>query len=243
MHIDVFFTAESVKNNSRYENVVVIDVLRATSTMINATLNGCKEIVIAENRDGAMAIREKIKDRKPLLCGEENGHKISGFDFGNSPEEYSNNRVKNRTLIFKTTNGTKTILKAINVGKKILIGALMNASAVAECLCKSEGDAIILCAGTEGERSMEDVLCAGMIAEKIMRCPKPVLLSRKARNCVKTYLLKKKYMEKTIKQSFHGKQLIEIGFEKDIDFCIRQDVTGIVPKAIFKDGAAVVRKA
>jgi 2-phosphosulfolactate phosphatase len=145
--------------------VVVIDVLRATTTIVYAIEAGARTVILCGEIDEAKSIAAKFRDDERILGGERGGLKIEGFDLGNSPEEYTPQRVKGKTVIFTTTNGTRAVLHA-RMAKQILLGAFVNASAVAQRLV-GEDRVHLLCAGTDGQPTDEDIMLAGMLAEKI----------------------------------------------------------------------------
>jgi 2-phosphosulfolactate phosphatase len=147
--------------------VVVIDVLRATTTIIHALAAGAKQVVPCGEIDEAIALAKKYPRDEILLGGERGGLKIEGFDLGNSPEEYTPERAQGRTIIFTTTNGTRALLHAKDA-RQIMLGAFVNASALAQKLL-GLGVVHLLCAGTENHESGDDVLFAGLLLEKLQR--------------------------------------------------------------------------
>jgi 2-phosphosulfolactate phosphatase len=147
--------------------VVVIDVLRASTTVVYALHAGAKAIMPCREIDDARSIAKRYSRNEIILGGERGGMPIDGFDLGNSPEEYTPELVQGKTVIFTTTNGTQALLHA-QKAKQIFLGAFVNASAVAQKLLGH--DAVhLLCAGTDGQPTDEDILLAGMLAEKLQR--------------------------------------------------------------------------
>src|SRR5438045_2629948 len=143
--------------------VVVLDVLRATTTMITALAYGVREIRIFPDTTSA---RQAAKSAEgAILCGEENCLKPADFDLGNSPGDL-NIEHSGSTLFMSTTNGTRAILAARG-SAKVLIGALVNATAVANELRRLRSNVILLCAGTHGQVAMEDVIGAGAILNSL----------------------------------------------------------------------------
>lgn len=145
---------------------VVIDVLRASTTIVTALANGAERVVPVADLEDA---RRSAAQAGPtaLLGGERGGVRIPGFDLGNSPLEYSADRVAGRTIVVTTTNGTAA-LAASRGAREILVGALVNRSAVAEAIRRLAGDAEhvhLVCAGTDSLVSAEDVLAAGAILD------------------------------------------------------------------------------
>jgi len=141
--LDVFFSAQSFQENElRNKSVVVIDVLRATSTIVTALMNGAKGVIPVEDMGEASRISQSVDSENYLLCGEKDGNKIDGYDLGNSPLEYSRETVAGKTLIFNTTNGTKAIKKSLG-SAKIYMASFLNLSAIVEEL-QAEKNEIVL---------------------------------------------------------------------------------------------------
>jgi 2-phosphosulfolactate phosphatase len=144
--------------------VLVIDVLRSTTTIVHALAAGAKQIVPCAEIEQARAIAAQLPPGESLLGGERHGVKIEGFDLGNSPQEYTADKVGGKTVVFTSTNGTAAMAHARRAAR-ILLGAFVNASAA---FGKLRGERLVhlLCAGTEGQRSEDDLLLAGMLAER-----------------------------------------------------------------------------
>ena len=147
---------------------VVIDVLRATSVMTTAFGSGAKQIFTCCHVAEALSLADKIEyldqiNQRPLLCGERSCKPISGFDHGNSPAEYTPGRVRGQTLIMTTTNGTKAI-EAASSAKRLIAASFLNLPKVVEAL---RGSRLVhlVCSGTDGRITAEDVLLAGAIID------------------------------------------------------------------------------
>ena len=143
---------------------VVIDVIRTTTTITTAFKNGCLRIVPVLTPEEAFAKKAGMKDREILLGGAQDGEKIEGFDLGNSPLEYQEERIRNKTIILRTTNGTKT-LKKISDAENVLIASFMNIQSVVSRLMDLNRDVVIVCSGLRELFSLEDTVCAGMIVD------------------------------------------------------------------------------
>lgn len=148
-------------------SAVVIDVLRATTTIAYALDAGAKEIAPCLTISDAHALAKQLPANEIVLGGERDGAAIEGFDLGNSPDEYTPDRVDGKTVIFTTTNGTQAINHA-QAADEVLLAAFVNADAVVRQLYDRERVHII-CAGTDGNISEEDVLLAGMLVERLQR--------------------------------------------------------------------------
>lgn len=150
------------------KTAVVFDVLRATSVMIESLANGAKQIIPCASIEDAIRTRDELNDpSRTLLGGERNGLKIDGFDIGNSPVEVTTATVADKTLVMTTTNGTVAIAHC-RYAENILIGALSNVTALAHALLNAENVALV-CAGTGGEITAEDVLAAGAVVDRLLQ--------------------------------------------------------------------------
>src|SRR4030095_4085511 len=163
LKVDVYFSHNYVESelHLKDKNVVVIDVLRTSTTMVTGLANGAKEI-IATDSVAAAGIIGRNSQGQALLCGEKNGKLIEGFNLGNSIKEYSEEMVKGKSLIFSSTNGTPSLVKSKFAHNCVVLG-FVNISRVASYLNSLGENFIILCAGKSGEFSLEDTVCAGML--------------------------------------------------------------------------------
>lgn len=148
--------------------VVVIDVLRATTVIAHALDAGARAVIPCLEIDEARKMAESFPRGEAVLGGERGGLPIEGFDLGNSPSEYRPETVGGKTVVFTTTNGTKA-MRQCQQAKRVLLGAFVNASAVAAAIAEEER-VHLLCAGTRGEITREDVLLAGYLADTVSRC-------------------------------------------------------------------------
>lgn len=223
------------------KNVVIVDVLRASSTMLVALANGAKEIVPADSINTAARIAKGL-GKNTLLCGERAGKIVKGFNLGNSPLEYTREAIENKTLVFSTTNGTVSIHKA-RFAKKCLLVSFMNLSKVVEYLDNLNEDFTIICAGKLNNFCLEDFVLAGALLVKLFKLNKTKPLYEIADTEIAAKLLSKVMIhsasvlskEKIIemfKMSEHGTYLASIGFEEDIEVCSRIDEYAILPFVI-----------
>jgi 2-phosphosulfolactate phosphatase len=227
MKISVIPFASAVKQEQvEGKTVVVIDVLRATTVMITALSNGAKEVIPLETIEEARAIYHKMQDPDMLLCGERNAGKIEGFHLGNSPLEYTNSVVENRSLVLTTTNGTKA-LKACIGAKEVFIGAFLNLYALVQAIHESE-EVVIVCSGTKDRFSLDDGLCAALIISELASKMEIAAddLGHVLLNCLHT---DHQNLKDTLKTCSHLNFLIENGYGKDVDFCLQLNTIKIVP--------------
>lgn len=207
---------------------IVIDVLRATSTIAAALNNGAKEIVPVASIEFAVKVSGGMFGGHTLLGGERNTRKIEGFALGNSPIEYSREVVEGKSIVLFTTNGTRSIVKA-KYSENLYTCSFININAVTKHLLNLNTDIEIVCAGRNNLFSIEDSICAGMIISKIKEVNDNVFLNDSG---VAVLTLYEKYGSNLIEMmqnSDHGKILIENGFESDLEYCSSIDLLNLIP--------------
>lgn len=210
---------------------VVIDVLRATTTIVHALAAGAKEVAPCLEIDEARQLKVQLGD-DVLLGGEREGLPISGFDFGNSPAEYTASRVRGKTVVFTTTNGTRAMKRCAHAGR-VLIGSFVNFSALCRELA-SEPEVALVCAGTDGHVTREDTLLAGAIVEDLARdgmaeLNDQALLAADAWQTA-VRLMTDRPLGMMLRDSRGGRNLIETGQENDIDLAAQLDKFDLVPE-------------
>jgi 2-phosphosulfolactate phosphatase len=229
MNVNVQLTSSNLDDLSfSGKTIVIIDVLRATSTIINALNNGAKEIIPVGTVEFAVKVSGGMFGGLTLLGGERNTKKIEGFALGNSPLEYSPRLVKGKSIVLYTTNGTKAIVKA-KFSKNLFICSFLNLSAVAEQIIKMNIDFEILCAGRNSSFSLEDTVCAGKLIAEILKIEKDLELSDTAKASVALNKSFGKNLLKMLSETEHGKLLIENGFQDDIKFCSKLNTINSIP--------------
>jgi 2-phosphosulfolactate phosphatase len=227
MHIEVIGTiGEAKAEEMKQKTVIVIDVLRATSTMITVLSRGCRGIIPVETLQEA---NEWHQDGD-LLIGERFCQKIPGFHYGNSPLEFLQANLQGKRVIMTTTNGTRGIQKACK-GKHVLVGSLLNGKACAQIAAGFGQDIVIICSGTEDDFSLEDGLCAGQIADELMAwCGETnVTLNDFGIAMRNSFLQVKDDIEQALFFCRNGNRLNELGFGPDIRYCAQMNITEIVP--------------
>ena len=227
MKIDLIISASDIKEEKiKNKTVVVIDILRATSVIVTALNNGCNEVIPVLEVEDAMKI---VKDNreKYILGGERNALKIEGFDFSNSPLDYTKDVVQDKTLVMTTTNGTKAIHGAMSA-KNILIGAMINAKSVANKVLELDNDLVIINSGTNGEFSIDDFICAGYIIDCILK-NRDAELSDIAITANYVYS-ENKDIHSFVHKAKHYNILSDLGLKDDINYCCSKDIVNIVPE-------------
>ncbi len=168
MRLDVHLTpSEVVPGDLAGRTVVVLDVLRASTTIVEALAAGAKTLYPVASVEEALRLANTIGRDEVLLCGERRCLPIEGFDLGNSPGDFTPERVGGKTLVMSTTNGTAVMALAAQAGR-VVIGSWLNLRATVEELTRSGGDAVLICSGREKGFGLEDAVLAGRIAELVM---------------------------------------------------------------------------
>jgi 2-phosphosulfolactate phosphatase len=241
--IDVFFTPGEFAGLDLPERVVVIDVLRATSTMVEALANGARAIVPVATVDDAARIAQNIGRDSVLLCGERRALPIEGFDLGNAPPEFEAERVSGKSLVMTTTNGTRALLAVAErrgagdgEASQILVGSFLNLSAIIRRLNEADGAApaaALVCAGREGRFALEDAVCAGAVVRGVEVAAGAVELNDgalAARALARRHL---DDLEGMLVATAAGRHLTEVGRGEDLSFCATLDRTDVIPR--FRD--------
>lgn len=209
------------------KSVVVVDILRATSSMVTGFAHGIDSIYPVAKLEDCRAMKAKGY----LIAGEREGEKVPDFDLGNSPFEYMAENLKGKQIALTTTNGTQAIAKSIGAAE-IIIGAFLNLSAVANHLIKSKNDILIVCAGWKGKVNLEDTVFTGALIEKLknkfsLACDAP-LMAQHLYNSAKSNLIE------FLNESSHVKRLNKLNIHDDMRFCCTIDEYTVVP--VLRDG-------
>ncbi len=220
--------------------VVVVDVLRATTTITTALAAGAASIVPCLDIE---AVRRRARESSGpvLLGGERRGVRIDGFDLGNSPGEYRSEVVQGKTILFTTTNGTRA-LDICQQATRVLLAGFVNLQAIVAQIIGTS-PLHILCAGTDGEISQEDTLLAGALIDLLsQRTSHPLCCNDQARiaQCAWRSLPKKlaaEQLETILRHGAGGQNLLQLGLENDIHFCAQLDRYEMVPSLDQKTGA------
>ena len=225
----------------RDATAVVIDLLRASTTICHALAAGAREVIPCLEVDDARRIAADLAASRPVLGGEREGVQIEGFDLGNSPDEYQPDTVGGRTVVFTTTNGTAAMLRCRRAGR-IVIGSLVNFSAVCKQLT-AHAQTHLICAGTQSKITREDVLCAGAITDRLLSSGamgesdlndeariardawRQTMHGPDVQNPGSTEAL-----ARTLRDTQGGRNLIALGLERDIVAAAQIDKFRIVPE-------------
>jgi 2-phosphosulfolactate phosphatase len=233
MGVDLYFTfGELDPADVQNHTVLVVDVLRATSTMVEALANGARAIYPTTGTEEAIKLVSSLGRDHTLLCGERKGLKIEGYDLGNSPAEFTREKVEGKQLVMNTTNGTQALV-AVAGAKRVVIGSFMNLSAVAKAVAGVEG-LVVVCAGRGGRFSLDDAVCAGSILSRLgtewAGHPDTSDAARVALDLARDTVVDASYLAATA----GGRNLVDLGMEADLELCSMVDRHLLAP--IMVDG-------
>jgi 2-phosphosulfolactate phosphatase len=227
VHVDVVFTPDE---SGAAPTGIVIDVIRATSTICQALAAGYGRVFCTAEVEEARSLREELGDG--VLGGERHALPIPGFDLGNSPREYLD--PLGATLILSTTNGTRAVVAAAQRCERVLIASLLNLASVVEAAREAGDDVVVVCAGVQGTMNLDDTFVAGRIVELLGWDRTDA--SDAAARLVGTW----SGAEEAFRASKSGRNLLENAphLEEDIVFCARESVLDVVPRLVGMRGSA-----
>ena len=219
MRVDVAFTPDEA---GEAPTGIVIDVIRATSTICQALAAGYERVFCTAEVDDARSLRDEIGEG--ILGGERNAVRIPGFDLGNSPREYLEPAA--RTLVLSTTNGTRAVVAAAERCERVIVASLLNLSAVVETARGEGEDILVVCAGVQGALALDDAYVAGRIVQELA-CERTDAAEAAAR-LVTTWA----GADDAFRASKSGRNLLENApeLEEDIAFCARESVLDVIPR-------------
>ncbi|MBM4185205.1 MAG: 2-phosphosulfolactate phosphatase [Gemmatimonadetes bacterium] len=220
MRIDTYFTVAEVDPPALESAVVVVvDVLRATTTLLEALANGARGVYPTASTEDAVKLAHTLGRDDTLMCGERKGARVEGFDLGNSPREFTREAVEGKRLVMSTTNGTRA-LTAAQHAHRLIPCAFTNLGAVARVAQGAER-LVVICAGREGRYAMDDALCAGHLLRRVLGDAEGELndASRAARALAGFRKPSRRLFELTD----GGRALLEIGLGDDLDVCAQVD--------------------
>jgi len=204
--------------------VVIIDIFRATSSICYGIENGAEAIIPVSEVEECEGYREKGLDY--LLAAERNGEVVAGFDFGNSPFSYTEEKVAGKTVVLTTTNGTQA-LHLSRAAKKIVIGSFLNLTSLCNWLKTQDENILLVCAGWKNNFNLEDTLFAGAVIEQLKDFNFKLDDAAIAANDL--FQAGKHDINDYLKKTSHSERLKKLGIEKDIEFCLQVDITTAIP--------------
>jgi len=226
--IDVAFRGADVRPAA---TAVVIDVLRATTTITMALASGYERVLVAGGLEQARELRADGR----VLAGEQSCERPPGFDLGNSPEETLT--PMGRELVLATTNGAPAIVGAVAACDEVLIACLHNEDAVLAALSETTGDILILCAGTNGNVTVEDTYLAGRISAALEGPRTDAALIAEAVAAAYPSPID------ALQRSAGAQQLYVVGLGADVTFCAQVSTTDVVPRVVSTIGTAAALEA
>ena len=230
MDVEVFLTSDNLTDEDVADRVVVVvDVLRASASILTALKNGARDIVPVADMAEAGKIASNLDPSGYRLGGERGGFRIDGYHLGNSPLEYTEEQVKDRTIILNTTNGTAAIERA-RAAQHLLVGSFLNAGRVVDFLENIGCDATIVCAGTRNRVSLEDTLCAGLMIYRLWNGQEPPGgVSDTAYMAFTQYRNDKDELKMALRHCNHAQWLRANGFADDVEYCMQIDTLPVLP--------------
>ncbi|AMQ00637.1 2-phosphosulfolactate phosphatase [Pedobacter cryoconitis] len=203
--------------------VVVIDILRATSSMVYGIDNGAQAIIPVAQVEECM----NYAGKGYLLAAERNGEVVEGYDFGNSPFSYTAEKVAGKTIVLTTTNGTKALHLARKRASQVVIGSFLNLEALCEWLKTQEKDVLLLCAGWKDQFNLEDTIFAGAVVNQLRSGFTHYDDASVAAEDL--YLLAKDDLRAYIHKSSHSHRMVALNIEEDVKFCLQTNICQTIP--------------
>ncbi len=232
MRLDVYLTAgELAETDPAGRVVAVIDVLRASTTIVTALANGARAVVPFADADELMTRARQFERGDVRLAGERRMLPVEGFDLGNSPAQFTPAAIGGRTVLLTTTNGTRALIAAQGAAD-IVVASYVNLAVVTAMLrtaLRGGTDVVIACAGQDGHYALEDSSCAGTFVRAVTRRFSGVAMNDAAHSCA---LLARNYGDDigaVFLDSAHGRALVEAGFRDDLALCAAVDAYPVVP--------------
>lgn len=221
--------------DSKDKIVVIIDIFRATSTIVTSLYNGAKEVIPTATVPECIEIGANTENS--ITAGERDGKVAEGLLYGNSPGEYPREFIEGKTLVLTTTNGTKILHMVPPDAYARVIGSFLNIGALSDYLRQQQKDVILSCAAWKDRVNLEDTLFAGGVIDRLKS--EFEIYCDSGRIALTLYKEAKKYpsLIEYLKQSTHYHRLSKYGLEKDMEYCTKEDIHPIVP--IYVDGKLI----
>lgn len=238
MRVDLHFTPDSIKPDDMSNRLaVVVDVLRASTTICTALRSGCKAIIPCDEVERARNIHASLGPEGVLLCGERGGEKLPGFDLGNSPAEYTTDVVGGMTLIFASTNGSRTLVK-VSKASRVLVAGFVNLSTIEQVIRNTGKDLLIVCSGKLGNFAYEDAFCGGALIDRLLKYSEVTVGNDAARAALKLYKSESRPLLEAVSEADHAVYLSSLGFAEDLRTASEIDSIPVLPE--LSDGRIVL---
>ena len=232
MRCDVFFGIQQLTpSDVQSRCVAIIDVLRASTTIATALANGAKAVIPFESSEEAVLRAKNFARSEVKLAGERKMHPIPGFDFGNSPRDFTREAVEGKTILLTTTNGTPALL-GVQGARDVVIASYVNFSAILAMLraaLRGGTEVAIICAGRDRQFSLEDAACAGRFVRHVTRRLANIQCNDGARAAMYLDSRYRDELGRLFEDSAHGAALLEAGYGEDLAVCGALDSTPVVP--------------
>jgi 2-phosphosulfolactate phosphatase len=194
-------------------------------------MNGARAVLPTDSSEEALRIADNLPREDIVLCGERGGLPIPGFQVGNSPHEFTPELVRDRLVIMTTSNGTQGLVRS-GLGEHLIVPALVNLDAAAAYLAPRIGDSglAVLCCGSEGRLALEDILCAGLLVERLQNNLAERAIGNDGFTVARTLAnLYGPAVEDTLLDCDHGRDLVALGMEEDVHICSQVSSMHVVP--------------
>lgn len=235
-NIEVCFSpAVYHRHHQKDANVVVVDILRATTSICTAFMNGAKTVIPVASLDEA----SDMKTKGFMVAAERDGNVQEFADFGNSPFNFTKERVFNKDIVYSTTNGTQAI-KMAEHSNNVLVGAYLNIDALSQFLEKESHNVVIFCAGWKDRFNLEDTLFAGALAEKLLKSERFQTNCDATNAALDLWSIAQKDLLTYIQKTAQRKRLQKKGLDDSIEYCHTMNLTNIIP--VLKGNALVSLK-
>lgn len=203
--------------------VVVIDIFRATSSICYGIANGVDAIIPVATVEDCLL----HGGNGYLLAAERDGKVVDGFDFGNSPFAYAEDKVKGKTVVLTTTNGTFAIDESKKTAHQVIIGSFLNLEAICNYLKSKDKDVFLLCAGWKNKFNLEDTLFAGAVVHHLK--DENYVLDDSSISAADLYEIAKEDLSAYTAKTSHSERLKKLGIEEDIKFCLKLNIVSEIP--------------
>ncbi|MDJ0588546.1 MAG: 2-phosphosulfolactate phosphatase family protein [Pleurocapsa sp. MO_226.B13] len=233
MKLFVYHTPESTPTDLLPDCAVVIDVLRATTTIATALEAGAEAVQAFSNIEELMRQSDLWSSEKRIRAGERGGEKVEGFDLGNSPLACTSEVVKNKRLFLTTTNGTRALQK-VEKSPQVITAAQINRRAAVNYLLETQPETVwMVGSGWQGDYSVEDTACAGAIAQSIFQQSDSSTIdlfgNDETIGAIALYEQWKDNLLNVFRQCSHGQRLLKLNLDADLKYCSQTDILDVLP--------------
>lgn len=230
MRLDVLLTpGELVPGEITGRTVVMLDVLRASTTIVEALAAGARTLYPVATIEEAIGLAKTLGREEVLLAGERRALPIEGFDLGNSPGDFTPERVGGKMVVISTTNGTLALTAAAG-GERVIVGAWTNFQAVVDELVRAQAEPVFLCAGRERAFGLEDAVCAGQMAAAVMKA-QPDVVWQLNDGAAAALALAEEFPDPAalFPHTAAGRAIMDAGLGDDLEWCARTDLRDVLP--------------